>query len=202
MDYQYDIFISYRRDDLTLKWIETHLVPLLKLHIKMELGREPTIFIDSTLEQGSTWPIELGSALGRSRLIIPLWTKTYLGSVWCTHEISHMIEREKKCGFRTYQKPTGLIFPTIIHDGETLPLYLTTIQKTEIQECFNVRMSIDSPKAEVLDDKLRLMSITIAEAINAAPDWEEDWNLDAVDRLVQELHEQSHHQNQFPKFTS
>lgn len=202
MAYQYDIFISYRRDELTRKWIETHFVPLLRHHINLELGRNPEIYIDTQLESGTTWPISLGSALGASRLIIPLWTKTFLNSKWCSCEIGHMLEREKKNGFRTIDKPNGLVFPTIIHDGETMPISLATIQKIEIQECYNVRMSVDSPKAEILDDRLRPLGKAIAEAINNAPAWQQDWSIDAVNSFVQQFHiEEESTQSQTPKFS-
>lgn len=203
MDYQYDVFISYRRDGLTRKWIETHFVPLLEHHINLELGRMPEIFIDSQLENGTTWPIALGSALGASRTIIPLWTKTFLNSEWCTCEIGHMLEREKKFGYRTIQKPGGLVFPTVIHDGETMPVNLTTIQRIEIQECFNVRMSIDSPKAEVLDDRLRSLGKDIADAIKDAPVWQQDWQIAAVNSFVQQFYIKKHSlQIQPPKFSN
>jgi hypothetical protein len=203
MAYKYDIFISYRRDALTRQWIEEHFVPLIELHVRMELGRVPIIYIDSQLENGTTWPISLGKALGSSRTIIPLWTKTFLHSVWCTHEIGHMLERETKTGFRTYEKPSGLIFPTIIHDGETLPVNLLTIQKIEIQDCFNVRMSKNSPKAEILDDKLKPLGKDIADAILLAPDWIEDWEKTAVNNFVTQYHISiESQQNSTPKFTN
>ena len=138
MDYEYDIFISYRRDDLTKAWIEKIFIPPLRSHVFYELGFHPRFFIDEQLEVGTTWPLSLGHALGTSKTIIPLWSKTFLNSVWCTCEISHMLEREAKTGFRTPQNPDGLVFPTIIHDGETLPINLSSIQKVEIQDCFNV----------------------------------------------------------------
>ncbi len=203
MGYQYDIFISYRRDELTLKWIQVHFLPLIKLHIKNELGREPNIYIDTQLESGTSWPIALGKALGSSKIIIPLWTKSFLNSVWCTCEIGHMVERETKTGFRTFEKPGGLIFPTIIHDGETFPVQLATIQKIEIQDCFNVRMSIDSPKAEILDDKLKPLGKEISEAIEKAPDWQEDWQIKAVNSFVQQYYiTEESKQNFAPKFSN
>ncbi len=203
MSYIYDVFISYRRDDLTRYWIETHFVPLIALHIKNELGRDPEIYIDSKLESGTHWPISLGKALGASRIIIPLWSKTFLNSMWCSCEIGHMVERESKTGFRTFEKPGGLIFPTIIHDGETLPVQLSTIQKFEIQECYNVRMSIDSPKAEILDDKLKPLGKEISEAIMNAPEWQEDWQIQAVNSFVQQYHiSTGSQQNSAPKFST
>jgi hypothetical protein len=59
MSYGHDIFISYRRDPETLTWIDEHFVPLLRLRVGMELGREPTIFIDAQIESGTSWPTSL-----------------------------------------------------------------------------------------------------------------------------------------------
>lgn len=202
MDYKHDVFISYRRDPLTYKWIENQFLPLLGHHIKLELDRDPKIYTDHNLEEGTTWPIALGSALGASRTIIVLWTKTFLKSVWCSCEIGHMLERESKMGYRTIDKPGGLIFPTIIHDGETMPVNLNTIQKIEIQDCFNVRMSTDSPKAEILADKLKSLGKYIAEAIENAPPWKADWGIDAINSFVQQYHTSTEtQQSNLPKFS-
>jgi hypothetical protein len=127
----------------------------------------------------------------------------YLNSIWCSCEIGHMLERESKNGYRTFDKPGGLVFPTIIHDGETMPVHLSTIQKLEIQDCFNVRMSSNSPKAEILDDKLKPLGKDIAAAISTAPTWREDWQIESVNSFVETYHisvESS--QNQLPKFTN
>ena len=188
MGYDYDVFISYRRDNLTKAWIENLFIPVLESHVFYELGRRPLFYIDTYLESGATWPIALGNALGTSRTIIPLWSKTYLNSVWCACEISHMLERESKTGFRTVQKPDGLVFPTIIHDGETMPINLSSIQRVEIQDCFNVKMSPDSPKAELLSDKLKPLGKAIAGAIGNAPAWQPDWNIESVNALFKQFY--------------
>jgi len=202
MAYLHDVFISYRRDDLTRSWIEKHFIPLLSSHVFLELGRHPDFYIDVQLESGTTWPLSLGSALGTSRTIIPLWSKTYLNSKWCSCEISHMLEREIKTGFRTLQKPEGLVFPTIIHDGETMPIQLSSIQKVEIQECFNLKMSPDSPKAELLSEKLKPLARAIAGAIENAPDWQTDWKIDAANAFyLQFFNSAPAQQTQTPKFT-
>jgi hypothetical protein len=202
MSYQHDIFISYRRDHLTRTWIEKIFIPPLSSHIFYELGNHPQFYIDELLESGTTWPLSLGSALGTSRTIILLWSKTYLNSIWCSSEISHMLEREIKTGFRTVQKPGGLIFPTIIHDGETMPINLSSIQKVEIQDCFNVKMSPDSPRAELLSEKLKPLGKAIAGAIGNAPDWQADWKIDAANAFYQQFYNSTQaQQTQTPKFT-
>lgn len=202
MAYQHDIFISYRRQELTLEWINNQFIPLLKHHIFDELGRDPQFYVDTQLESGTTWPVSLGSALGASRTIIPLWTKAFPKSKWCSCELGHMLEREKRSGFRTHDKPSGLVFPTIIHDGEKLPIAIATIQKTEIQECYNVRMSKYSPKAEILDDLLKPLGKAIADAINNAPDWKQDWQIEAENSFMQQFYikDDESTQGQLPKF--
>lgn len=189
MAYQHDIFISYRRDPLTRKWIQDQFIPLVEHIVSLELGKAPSIFVDDQLEVGVTWPIALGKTLGNSRLIIPLWTRTFLESKWCSCEIGHMLEREEKCGLRTIANPGGLIFPFVIHDGETIPVALESIQqKTGIQDCFNVRMSVDSPKAELLADRIKAVGKPIADAIRTAPPWRSDWQIDAVNGFVKEFY--------------
>jgi hypothetical protein len=121
MPYKYDIFISYRRDKEVLSWINSHFVPLLKTNVQFELGREPNVFVDDQLESGGVWPLTLAEKIGCSKILIPLWTKTYLFSNWCTLEVSHMLERDNLKGFRSQAIPYSLVLPVIIHDGETLP---------------------------------------------------------------------------------
>ena len=202
MDYIYDIFISYRRDDLTKIWIEKLFMPILESHVFLELGRPPTFYIDEQIESGVTWPIALGKALGLSRIIIVLWSKTYLNSVWCTCEISHMLEREIKTGLRTLQRPDGLVFPTIIHDGETMPINLSSIQKFEIQDCFNQKMSPDSPRAEILSEKLKPLAKSLAWSIENSPQYQDNWQIESVNEFYRQfLIGTEPRQAQTPKFT-
>lgn len=202
MAYQYDIFISYKRHEMTLDWIKNLFIPSLEHHIYDELGRSPKIYIDEQLEIGTTWPISLGSALGASRTIIPLWTQAFCKSKWCSCELGHMLEREKKNGFRSISKPSGLVFPTIIHDGDKLPIAIATIQNIEIKDCYNVRMTKDSLKAEILDDLLRPLGKAIADAINNAPVWKQDWQIEAENSFMQQLYikDDETSQAQLPKF--
>lgn len=180
MGYEYDIFISYRRNEKTKAWIEKHFIPTLNVHIFNELGWNPKFFIDSQLEAGVTWPLALGNALGTSKIIIPLWTKTYLNSVWCTAEISRMMKREVDTGCRTPDRPGGLVFPTIIHDGESLPINLSIIQKYEIQDCYNVNMTVDSAKAELLSDRLEPLGKAIADTLSNLPEYQSTWKTDTA----------------------
>ncbi|MGH8219614.1 MAG: TIR domain-containing protein [Steroidobacteraceae bacterium] len=121
MSYQYDVFISYRRNPETLSWINEHFRPLLSLRLEFELQRRPEVYVDDQSEVGSSWPPALGAALGVSRVLIALWTANYFTSVWCTQEFTHMLGRESEAKLRTAARPRGLIIPAFIHDGNAFP---------------------------------------------------------------------------------
>ena len=125
MGYKYDVFISYRRAGSASKWVEEHFVPTLEDCLAMEL-KEPKVYFDGRLETGTTWPIALASALATSRMLIALWSKNYLESDWCSLELAHMLARETNHGFRTENRPGGLIMLCVIHDGIELRLPRTS----------------------------------------------------------------------------
>ena len=102
MAYQYDIFLSYRRDPEAREWLVAHFQPLLKHYVEQELGRKVEVFRDDQdIEAGSTWPARLGGALGKSRTLVALWSKLYFHSDWCSRELSVMLARERAEKFRT-----------------------------------------------------------------------------------------------------
>jgi hypothetical protein len=200
--YIHDIFISYRRDPETLAWINEHFLPLLKLRVGMELGREPNVFIDDQIESGTSWPQALGTALGGSRILMPLWTGNYLSSVWCAEELSHMVIREQKAGLRTPTRPHGVIVPAFIHDGERFPAALGHMQYFEIQKCFNVRMARNSPRAEELDASLGAQAPSIAACIENAPAWRAGWSASGAAQLYKRFHQKVEaEQRTVPRFT-
>lgn len=202
MGYRHDIFISYRRDTEVLGWINDHFLPLLKTNVTFELGREPDVFVDQQLEVGGIWPFGLADSISRSRILISLWTKTYLFSEWCTLEMSHMLERDKKTGFRTPDNPYSLIIPVIIHDGETPPPEISLVQKIEITSFFTVRMHKYSESAEKLSQALYLKAGAIASAIRRAPEWEDNWKIDATNSFFKKYHDlNSPMQHEITKYT-
>jgi hypothetical protein len=204
MAYSYDIFISYRRDPETLAWIKEHFIPLLTLRVEFELERKLMIYLDEQVESGSSWPAALGAALGRSRVLIALWTGNYLTSVWCTEELSQMLSREGEAGLRTPEKPYGLIIPAFIHDGDdSFPPTLKHIQPIHIQSCFSPRMARTSPRAEELDTKLASQARAIAASIRNAPAWQKKWPSRAATAFYKRFHRHARsEQTRIPRFTS
>ncbi|WP_315822717.1 hypothetical protein [Paraflavitalea speifideaquila] len=62
-------------------------------------------------------------------------------------------------------------------------------------------MSPDSQKAEELSEKLRPLGKAIAGAIETAPDWQEDWKIEAANAFYREFFKGAQaQQTQTPKF--
>lgn len=201
MAYVHDIFISYRRNPETLDWLNNHFIPLLSLRLELELNRKPDIYVDTKLEAGASWPLQLGAELGRSKILMALWTGNYLSSKWCTLEISHMLARERETKRRTPKNPKGLVIPAMIHDGEKYPPNLSDVQYFELQKCFNVRMARDSRRAEELDDILSNQAPAIARAINSAPPWRSAWPVTAATKMYKQLFQKAKvSQKTLPRF--
>jgi len=203
MSYQHDIFISYRRNPETYFWIREHFVPLLELHVEFALARKPVIYVDNQIESGTSWPVSLGTALGRSRVLIALWSGNYLASVWCTEELSHMLAREREANLRTANRPHGVVIPAFIHDGEKFPPDLRHIQYFEVQKSFNVRMARNSPRAEELAAELAAQAPAIAACIDHAPTWRKAWPTQAASLFFRQFYQQAQTlQKTVPRFAS
>jgi hypothetical protein len=202
VDYAHDIFISYRRDPEVVSWIQDHLVPLLRLHVGHELGDPPNIYTDQRIEGGATWPVDLGIALARSKVLISLWSGNYLHSKWCTLELAHMVAREKGEGCRTPQNSLGVVFFLIVHDAESIPADLKAIQRVDIIKCFSVRMRRDSNTAEELDKLVTENARAIALLIQNAPQFRENWPEQTATAFFNQFHQNNKpRQITVPQFT-
>jgi hypothetical protein len=200
--YKHDVFISYRRDPETLRWLQNHFLPLLSLRVRQELLRVPKIYTDTQLEAGASWPAQLGQELGASRVLIALWAKDYFASKWCLEETALMLGREKELGLRTDENPRGLVIPAIIHDGDTFPKSLSHIEHFGIQRLFNVRMAHDGRRAEKLDEIITTQAEAIAKAIEAAPPWRKKWPVQAAQAFRGALSTTAPSQTRLPRFAS
>lgn len=205
MAYSHDIFISYRRDPETLFWIQEHFIPLLRNRVGL-VRDTPLIYVHEITGQvtaGTSWPVELGEVLAGSRILVALWTRTFLHSMWCAAELAQMLAREQINGARTATNKYGLVVPVII-DGrsEDFPADLGDIQRLEIQSLFNTRMRKDSERAEQLSDALALHAPGFAAAIEHAPEWQSDWPQAAAEDLLATYYRaEQATQDRLPRYT-
>ena len=201
-DYEYDIFISYSRVGATSDWLKRHVVPILEELLYLELGRKAKVFHDGALSAGGTWPSELGQVLGRSRVLLALWSKPFLASDWCARELAVMRAREESLNLRSATRPNGTIAISVIHDGDTVPPELAMIQKFEIKDFYNTRMHPQSPLLEGLYEALRVKVPDLAAMIEAAPPFQDHWPQEAAEAFFEAFHQhQAARQASPPRFS-
>src|ERR1700679_3339407 len=129
IDYEFDVFFSYKRHNLTLHWMRG-VHHRLKYWITQETGgREVRMFVDEeSVETGDRWPERLKEALKLSRCMIGLWSPEYFQSSWCVSEWESFRERERRLNMQSH----GLIAPLRFHDGEHFPAEAKNVQWTDV----------------------------------------------------------------------
>jgi hypothetical protein len=114
-----------------------------------------------------------------------------------------MLEREIKTGFKTKENIDGLVFPTIIHDGENIPVHITFGQRVDIKDYFSPFMDPQGKAASDLYEILKPHAKAIARSIQKAPPWQQDWGIEAQNEFYEIFSRiDPPRQDQTPKFTS
>src|SRR5215469_7664187 len=96
-DYEYDVFLSYKRHNLTLDWTRG-VHRRLQFWLTEELGgREAKLFMDEdTIEVGDRWPEKLRDGIRFSRCMVCVWSASYFQSDWCVSEWKSFLAREQR----------------------------------------------------------------------------------------------------------
>jgi hypothetical protein len=166
--YEFDVFVSYRRYLMWPTWVHEHFKPVFEHYLGEDLGRQPRVFFDTSLESGDQWPMHLAQALGRSAVLVPLWSKTYFSSPWCLAECSLMFKREQTLGYRVNTNEV-LVLPASIHDGDDFPEYARQIQYIRLNDYANVRLNRNGQTAESMVDLIKSWTPRVARAVKRAP---------------------------------
>jgi hypothetical protein len=179
MPYVHDIFLSYLHDAQMDGWVRQHLVPFLESFVGNALNRPVKIFIDrSGIHSGDTWPIRLQRALAESRCLVAVWSPLYFHSEWCRRECATALHRESNCGYRTVEKPNGLIVPVNVFDGKFFPVRVQSIQWLDCRKFWIVGEGFLKTERYVeFQDTLRFWAEDVANTIEDAPPWDEAWLL-------------------------
>lgn len=171
LQYEYDFFVSYRRHDpKVVEWVRGSLVSYLKPLVEAELGRTVVPFVDEQIEAGDMWSRRLEKALKTSAVLVPLLSKLYFTSEWCAREYDHFRDRETATGFRTDDRPEGLIVGAAIHDGDDFPDHVRELQFADLDEYFCLTVQPDnSAVLQPFLKAIRPFAKAIAGAIKRAP---------------------------------
>jgi hypothetical protein len=184
-DYQYDVFLSYRRAGSVPDWMRNHFRPVLEDCLADEMTRNPRVFLDTNIETATHWPAELERALRTSRLLLPVWTPQYFCSSWCHAEWQTMTRREEVIGLGTVERPHGLVHPVVYSDWENFPDEAKKIQARDMKPWavplpqFRVSRSYIDFYAE-----MRLFAGELAKTIERVPVWCADWPVIRPDQIL------------------
>ena len=160
---------------------------MLKDNLDEELDWDVRIAFDMDLEDTNVdWPAELAKQLSQSAVLVPLWTRSYFRSKWCTAECSHMYKRQNLLVNEPPERRTGLIAPAIIHDGrEGIPRALQKIQAVELSTWTTRHLPPNSDHALNLERRIKQWAPKLAEAIRQVPkrrpEWAEDLHTEFID---------------------
>lgn len=179
MDYDFDIFLSYRRSAMVGQWVRNHLLPCLEERLENVAPRPVRISCDSQMEGGSNWPAELKQRLQHSALLLPVWSADYFRSRWCMAEWGSFRKREETLGLFSTQNPQGLVYPVRYADGE---YFHPDAQNTQVRRDFShLNFPYESFKSSekylVFDTQVQEMAQDLVQKIQTVPPWRANFPL-------------------------
>ncbi|WP_025741734.1 toll/interleukin-1 receptor domain-containing protein [Aquimarina pacifica] len=172
MSYKYDVFFSYKRNQLTETW-HNKLVEQLEFWLNMEIqDRNVSIFYDKeSIEIGDEWKSKIGDAIRHSRCIVAILSPDYFKSTWCYAEILSFLKRQE-----IIEDSTGLVLGARFHDGHSFPEKVKAIQQEDFSDYASVSDSFwDTRKAAEFGDRIKEFARVIAHQIKNAPEFQQDF---------------------------
>lgn len=177
MDYQYDVFLSYRRDPPVGEWVSNHFYPELMKWLPLEVNRVCSVFKDiEVLVSGAIWPQTIRKALMHSRCMLCIWSPDYFWHEWCVAEWKSMVERERLLGLASAANPIGLVVPVVFHDGQNFPREARDVQGKDFRD-YNTSVPAFAQTVKYVDfiGKVKDLARELAGVIIGAPAWQNDW---------------------------
>ncbi|KPA18267.1 hypothetical protein MHK_001503 [Candidatus Magnetomorum sp. HK-1] len=175
--YEYDVFISYKVGKIYGRWVYEVFFDFFKEYLDQELGRTSDIFLDKqSISNGDAWPERIKRSLLKSKCLVALLSPLYFTSLWCKKEISVMLFREERLGYRTLTNPSGLISAATLHDGDRFPEIINKIQSKNWQNFAIVGKGFENTKRYIeFQDQLKVFAKHVADIVRTAPEWENRW---------------------------
>lgn len=174
--YEFDVFISYRRKGNPYQWVHNHFLPRLRECLDDHLDKEPAIFVDEEMEAGTRWPERLVRALGRTKLLLPVYSPQYFRSDWCVAEWHTMAARERILGLGSVERPQGLIYPVLFSDSENFPDYARSRSWWDFKDMNDPDLVFQQTVEWVpFHRAVKKIAITLAGLLPRVPEWQPDW---------------------------
>ena len=134
MQYQYDVFISYTRQDREANdWVNDHFKPMLERKLNTLTSHPSKVFIDrEEIKSGNVWNYKILDALTNSKILVPIYCPKYFESEWCLLELWSFIYRQRKLNYNE-----GLICPIQLCDGKRNHKYAEDFQIEDFGGYYN-----------------------------------------------------------------
>ena len=184
--YEYDLFVSYKREpknnELITPWLRK-VLKRIEFYLRQEMGGgkdQARLFIDvDGIEAGEVWPEKIRHALQSAKCLMPIWTPEYFHSDWCVAEWRSFLAREKLIASRR-KDPCRLIVPIKFHDGIRFPPEAANVEQFDLRDyAATTKAFWVTKRADELDQiLLTKVAPTLARAIEKAPDFDSDWPVD------------------------
>jgi hypothetical protein len=177
MSYEFDVFLSYRREKPSESWVHDHFLPYFKPALGDALARPAQVFVDRTgIRAGQKWPARLKQALAHSRCLLGIWSPLYFWSEWCQCESAVMRHRELQLGFGTNANPNGLIIGIKVNDGIHFPDFARESHRVDFEPYFFDGPAFNqSPLHIEFQRAVRLFAADAAHIVKSAPAWSAEW---------------------------
>lgn len=172
--YEYDVFISYRRVSIIEQWLakEEFFHDLLVSYLTMELMRPPRIFRDKlSLKAGDNFPREIERALVCSRCLLPIGTADYFSSAWCRAEFETFMDRSE------LTQGADIIVPVAWHDWDPPPEELGHLQITNFRPLAFIGIRGDQRKTVPFQETMGEFCAALARKIEKAPPFDPNWRV-------------------------
>lgn len=170
MSYEWDVFISYRREALVRDWTRRVFVPVFKQWWPHVCGGDPRIFIDEdSIEPGAPWPVALEDALRRSRCLLGVWSPDYFTSDWCLAEFHTMLRRQQATG-------ATIVVPLQFSDGDFYPDEARALEWITV-EPYNWMRSRSRANTRGFVRTVQNVCQRVAEVVRTAPAWDARWQV-------------------------
>ncbi len=182
--YKYHIFISYPRfDDNWTRWTRDNLVGALRSLLMPQLGKVE-IYIDESIESGTSWPKDIAKGLSQSQLLLAVLSRGYFSRDWCRLEMALMYHREQLAKLRTRENPKGLIIPIVIDDGDCFPNEIKEMHPKKMHKFANPFIGRETKEQMELAEFLRInVCPIIDEALKRVPPYDPNWETIAHDQF-------------------
>ena len=180
MDYEFDIFISYRRSPTIGPWVCNHLHERLKARLNEIAPRDVRIAFDEDMDNGVALTEELRRRVRASTILLAVWSADYFRSRWCMTEWGSFRAREQLLGLASAGDPSSLIYPVRYADGDYFhPDARAALCKRDFSgltypdEAFK-----QTPKYLEFDDMVRQMAADLAQRLANPPAWRDDFPIE------------------------